>query len=149
MDEIKKYGFMKIALAASLLSKDRSTKVGALIIGPDLEVRSIGWNGFARKVNDNISSRHDRPEKYLWTAHAEVNAIYNAARVGTPLKDASIFSTKSPCMTCAIGIIQSGIKQIYTLEEQDPNWLQYRDKVLQMLSEANVNIEFLKDFKNE
>ena len=73
--------FMNLAYVAEW-SKDRSTKVGCVVIGPDREVRSMGYNGFPRGINDEIERRHARPDKY--TEHAERNAIYNAARVGVP-----------------------------------------------------------------
>lgn len=37
--------YMEIVDATAKLSKDPSTKVGALILGPAFEVRSIGYNG--------------------------------------------------------------------------------------------------------
>lgn len=95
-------------------SKDRSTGVGAVIIGPDMEQRSAGYNGFPRKVDDSVECRHDRPLKYEFTEHAERNAIYNAARMGTPLKGCVMYLNwwPLPCPDCARGIIQSGITTV-------------------------------------
>lgn len=92
-------------------SKDRSTSVGAIIVGPDMEQRSAGYNGFPRGVNDDIDCRHDRPVKYDFTEHAERNAIYNAARVGIPLKGCTMYLNwwPTPCADCARAVIQSGI----------------------------------------
>ena len=70
--------FFDIVNVVKEKSKDRSTKVGAIIVGPDQGVRSTGFNGFPRGVNDNVDARHERPAKYLYTEHAERNAIYNA-----------------------------------------------------------------------
>lgn len=100
------------ALHAATKSKDPSRKVGAVIVGPDMEVRSTGFNDMARGVDDTIPSRRERPAKYLWTAHAEANAIYNAARVGTPTKGCSIVVQLFPCAACAVAIIQSGIVEV-------------------------------------
>ena len=88
-------------------SKDRSTKVGAIIVGPDNEIRSTGFNGFPRKINDDIDERHERPDKYLWTEHAERNAIYNAVRMGVPLKGCTLYVYGFPCSDCARVIIQA------------------------------------------
>ena len=76
--------FMAMARLVAKKSKDPSMQVGVVIVGPDHEVRSTGFNGFARGVNENYSSRWGRPAKYKWVEHAERNAIYNAARMGTP-----------------------------------------------------------------
>ena len=78
--------FLSMAKLIATWSRDRSTKVGAVIVGPNREVRSVGYNGFPRGVNDAIESRYERPGKYDWTEHAERNAIYNAARYGGPLR---------------------------------------------------------------
>jgi deoxycytidylate deaminase len=37
-------------------SKDPSTKVGAVIVRPDLTVASIGYNGFPRGMSDDPHS---------------------------------------------------------------------------------------------
>lgn len=101
--------FLEVAHTVAQKSKDLSTKVGCVIVGPDNEPRSFGWNGFARGVNDN-PDRMTRPEKYDWTIHAEANAVANAARVGIPLKDCKAYVTHFPCKNCADMLIQSGIK---------------------------------------
>jgi dCMP deaminase len=96
-------------------SKDPSTKVGALVVGPYREVRSMGYNGFPRGVNDSGTrhpERHTRPNKYLWTEHAERNAIYNACRVGVSLAGCTMYVTAFPCSDCSRGIIQSGISTV-------------------------------------
>jgi dCMP deaminase len=93
-------------------SKDRSTKVGCVIIGPENQVLSTGYNGFPRGVNDDIDERHERPDKYLWTEHAERNAIYNAARHGVALRNTTIYIPWYPCANCARAIIQAGITTV-------------------------------------
>jgi dCMP deaminase len=122
-------------------SKDRSTKVGAVIVGPDQEVRSMGYNGFPRNVNDEVDERHQRPLKYKWTEHAERNAIYNAARVGIPLKGCSIYISYVPCTDCARAIIQSGINEVVckTLTPL-PGWEEDQAIALEMMMEAGLTI---------
>ena len=69
--------FMKMAEHVKTKSKDRSTQVGAVIVGEGHVVLSVGYNGFPRGVNDDIDSRYERPAKYMWTEHAERNAIFS------------------------------------------------------------------------
>lgn len=109
-DRAKKY--MGIAYAVSKLSKDSSTKVGAIIIGQSKEIRSVGYNGSPRRCEADEDSRRERPEKLYWFSHAELNAITNAARVGTPLEGSTLLVTHPPCMDCARAICQAGIKQV-------------------------------------
>ena len=104
--------FLKLAHEVASWSKDRSTKVGAVIMGPDRDPRSFGYNGFPRNVNDEVEERHERPLKYSWTEHAERNAIYNAGRFGVALAGCSIYINRFPCASCARAIIQCGISRI-------------------------------------
>ena len=42
------YRFMELAFLISTWSKDTSTKTGALVVGPDREIRATGYNGLVR-----------------------------------------------------------------------------------------------------
>ena len=136
--------FMDLAKLIAQWSKDESTKVGCVIIGPDKEVRSMGYNGFPRGVDDTISTRKLRPTKYDFTEHAERNAIYNAGLYGASVKGCSLYVTLPPCADCARGIIQSGISEIIYLDMPKDNSQKiagWRDKLsvsFEMFDEAGV-----------
>ena len=120
-------------------SKDRSTKVGAVIVGEDNEIISVGYNGFPRGVDDDVEERHQRPEKYKWAEHAERNAIYNFAR--RFLKGTKIFLPWIPCTDCARAIIQCGISEIITDNIKIPDrWKDNFKTSIKMLEEAGVTI---------
>src|SRR5437868_5461955 len=111
--------FLAMAELIAKKSKDNSMGVGCVIVGPDKEVRSTGYNGFPRHI-DYTEARLQRPEKYLWTEHGERNAVYNAARVGIPLKGCTAYIActdlerggHAPCIDCARALLQSGIIEI-------------------------------------
>lgn len=103
----RKY-FMGFARHAATKSKDPTTKVGCVVVGPDGEIRSTGYNGIPRGVEDR-PERMERPAKYLWTSHAEENAVAHAARVGVSLKGCTAYVTHHPCSRCARMLIQAGI----------------------------------------
>lgn len=103
--------FMNVAFTVAQKSKDPSTKVGCVLVGPDNEPRSFGWNGLARGVDD-LPERMERPTKYDWTVHGEANAIANAARVGIPTKGCRAYITHFPCKSCSDLLIQAGIECI-------------------------------------
>src|ERR1017187_608646 len=88
--------YLKMAHEVAQKSKDRSTKVGAIIVGQDNEIRSIGFNGFPRGVNDDIEERHQRPAKYMWTEHAERNCLFNALRANIPVKGCKMYLNYAP-----------------------------------------------------
>ena len=144
--EWKNY-FLGIAEQVKIKSKDQSTQIGAVIVGKDKEILSTGYNSFPRGLNDNKPERQERPEKYFWFEHAERNAIYNAARVGTPLKGSTIYLTSGlPCMDCARGIVNSGIKTVYCKEvcttKNKEKWEESQKKSLQLLLECGVVVNY-------
>ena len=137
--------FLGIAEQVKLKSKDKFTQIGAVIVGEDNEVLSTGYNSFPRGMDDSLKERQERPEKYFWFEHAERNAIYNAARVGIPLKNSKIYLTSGlPCMDCARGIVNSGIKEVYCKEicttKNKEKWDESQKKSYQLLSECGVTI---------
>ena len=139
--------FLNIAEQVKLKSKDQSTQIGAVIVGIDNEVLSTGYNSFPRGMDDSKQERQERPEKYFWFEHAERNAIYNAARVGTPLKNSTIYLTSGlPCMDCARGIVNSGIKIVYCKEvcttKNKEKWDESQKKSLQLLLECGISVKY-------
>lgn len=131
--------YLSVARSVAEFSKDRSTKVGAVIIGPDGEGGPWGYNGFPRGCDDNDDYRHQRPEKYLWTEHAERNAIYNAARTGFSTKGCAIFITHPPCMDCARAIVQAGIKLVVWVRGGlNSRWDESTNTALQLFEETGV-----------
>jgi dCMP deaminase len=99
-------------------SPDPSTKCGAVIVDDDDNtVLAVGYNGFPRGVDSDpavVPERWERPVKYEWVEHAERNAIYNAARTGTSVKDATMYLNYSVrcCSDCIRSIIQAGIRRV-------------------------------------
>ena len=132
--------YIKMAMLIATKSKDPSTQVGCVIVGPDQEVRSTGFNGFPRGVHEEdyqvpmldffspnydpavsipmvdvvVSDRWERPAKYEWVEHAERNAVYNAARVGVSVKGCTAYLNwePRPCVECCKGFIQAGIIEV-------------------------------------
>ena len=113
--------FAKMCLIVASKSKDRSTKVGCVIVGPNHEVRSVGYNGFVRGANDEREDWHERPKKYKVTCHAEANAIANAARAGIQLEGCTAYISLPPCSNCALLLVQAGVTNIRVLGVPE-NW---------------------------
>lgn len=106
--------FLTLANTIAGWSEDRDFHVGAVIVGPNQEIRATGYNGLPRGVSSDDPARFDRAsgEKFFWFEHAERNAIYNAARVGVASNGCTIYINRYPCADCARAIIQCGIKRI-------------------------------------
>ena len=138
--------FLRLAKEVATWSKDRSTQVGAVIVGDDKTPGPYGFNGFPRAIDDAVEDRHSRPAKYKWTEHAERNAIYNAARVGMSLKGSTIYVTHMPCADCTRAIVQVGIKRVVvdadSLENADfaQRWSEDDKITKDMFDEAGVEL---------
>lgn len=104
--------FFDIAKINAQMSKDLNTQVGAVIVDSDRNILSTGFNGFPRGAEET-PIRQSRPTKYLFTVHAEANAIAAAARNGHSLMNSALFCTHPPCAQCAALIVQAGITCVY------------------------------------
>jgi dCMP deaminase len=125
-------------------SKDPRTKIGAIVLnGNDFSPHSFGYNGMPRGCNDFDEARMTAPEKYYWFAHAEANAIDNAAKLGIPLKDCWMVVTALPCMTCARSIVQTGMKGVITLKpnpEMQARWADDFARSRALLAECGLEL---------
>lgn len=139
--------FIKLAEHVSNWSKDESTHVGAIIVNPeDNNPISVGFNGFPTKINEDILERKQRPEKYLWTIHGELNAIINAAKNGQKTKGCDIYVNYFPCSNCAGAIVNAGIKRVYCIEKPDFNNVRWGNswKIANTIfSEANIEVIYM------
>ena len=135
--------FLKLAKHISKWSKDPSTQVGCVVVGPDRELRSTGFNGLPRGIEDNNERLNNREIKYPLICHAEENAIMHAARIGMSLKGCTAYVTWPPCTRCARSLIQAGISTIiYPKDIEIPKrWLEDFNLSLNMLKEANIYLK--------
>lgn len=137
--------FMELADHVAQWSKDRSTKIGAVIVR-DRDPISIGYNGFPRGCDDELDERHQRPLKYDWVLHAEENAIINAARQGNKTMGTDMYVNWFPCVKCAGMIINAGIKRVFCDNEPDFNHPTFGASFklsLEKLNEAGIEIIYM------
>lgn len=134
--------FMGFAQHAALKSKDE-TKVGAVLVGLEGEIRLTGYNGPPRGVKD-LPERRKRPEKYLFASHAEQNLVAFAAREGIRTKGCSVYVTHHPCSACAKTLIQAGIRRVYVGPGQTSMPTDEFDAAATMFAEAGVEVVSLE-----
>jgi len=128
-------------------SKDPKTKIGAILV-KDRRIISTGYNGIPIGVDDKIDVRNQRPEKYKWFEHAERNSIYSAAKHGINTDGAILYTNSLPCVDCARGIIQSGIKCVYIHQKfndlcnaaQREQWKGHDNATFTMFNESGVEV---------
>ncbi len=139
--------FMKIAQVAALRSNCIKRKVAAVIVR-DHRVISTGYNGTPKGIKNcneggcprchTFGKSGEGLEECL-CAHAEENAIAQAAYHGVRIADATMYSTYSPCLRCTKLIINSGIAEVvysvaYPMEKLP----------LSLLTEAGVKVRRLE-----
>ena len=142
--------FMNMVYLVAMKSKDQSTNIGAIIVGPGNEVVSVGYNSFVRGCDDNVPERQERPEKYFWFEHAERNAIYNSARIGAIPLGCKMYTQALPCMDCARGVVQAGIKELIldtTFSEvlfgKNFVWDDHQEQAAQLFKETGVEVRYI------
>jgi dCMP deaminase len=129
-----------LAEHVALLSKDPSTKVGAAIFDDKRRLVSVGYNGFARGVDDSSLRLLDRETKLKLTLHAEKNAILFAT---APLEGCTLVVTHPCCAQCAAQVVQSGIRHVVwrtPSPEFSQRWCVDMDLTKSQFLEAGVTI---------
>ena len=87
------------------------------------------------KHEDGTESQH-----CLRTVHAEQNAICQAAKLGIAIKDATIYCKMTPCRTCAMMLINAGIKRVVC----EKRYHRGKDSE-EMFKDARVKLEILEE----
>lgn len=138
---------MTMAYLVSMKSKDPSTRVGAVIVGPDKEIRATGYNGLPRGVADRNYRYEDREYKLLAVNHAEENAILHCALNGVPAKDCTLYCPWLPCSRCTKSVIQSGIREVvYDVNfpgnhmHEESDWKRSMDISREMMNEVGITM---------
>ena len=113
--------FCNVAEQTAELSTARRLKVGAVIV-KDNRILSIGYNGtpagWDNNCEDVVVTEYDqvlktKPE----VLHAEANALMKLCKSTESSEDATLFITHTPCIECAKLIHQSGVKNVYCINE--------------------------------
>jgi dCMP deaminase len=136
--------FMTITRQVAERSTCLRAKVGAVIVR-DRNIIATGYNGAPAGlphcnevgclVYASRTPTGELEENCFRTIHAEINAIAQAAKNGTSIRDADIYITHTPCIHCLKVLINTGIRRIFYEREYKLHTLQeilsYTDVTLQ------------------
>jgi dCMP deaminase len=112
--------FMGIAQVVASRSNCVKRHVAAVIV-KDKRIISTGYNGTPRGIRNcneggcpRCNSFADSGTKLeeCYCSHGEENAIVQASYHGISIKDATIYTTFSPCLFCTKLIINSGLREV-------------------------------------
>jgi dCMP deaminase len=90
----------------------------------------------------DLPERLERPVKYDFVCHAELNAIIQCARNGVSPVGCTVYTSFSPCVQCTLAIVQAGIVRVVTYEyggEGDAHWEESFRKARAVMEEAGVD----------
>jgi len=138
--------FMKITNLVAERSTCMRRMVGATIV-KDKRIVSTGYNGAPKGLKHCLEIGCLREEMGIPSgerhelcrgAHAEQNAIIQAAGSGSNLDGATMYCTDSPCSTCTKMIINSGIRRL-VLGKKYPDELGEK-----LISESGIDTVYLE-----
>ena len=100
--------FLAIAETVALKSKDPSSKMGCVIVDQNKRVVSLGYNGLIQGANESKMTLTERPMKYYFAIHSEMNALLFAYR---DLTGCTLYNRVATCENCLKYCLQAGIKR--------------------------------------
>ena len=98
--------FLNIAEAVAKRSKDPSTQVGTVIVDEKYRPVSFGYNGLIQGADESKLTLSERPMKYYFSMHSEINAIIFSHR---DLAGCICYSVYAPCVDCLRFLLQAGV----------------------------------------
>jgi len=100
--------FMNIADEVAKRSKDPSSQNGCVIVDAKHRPVSFGYNGTIQGANEDKLTLSERPMKYYFAIHSEMNALIFAHR---DLTDCTLYNRIATCENCLKHCLQAGIKR--------------------------------------
>lgn len=100
--------FMNIAEVVATKSKDPSSKMGCVIVDQNKRVVSMGYNGLLQGSDESKMTLSERPMKYYFAIHSEMNAVIFARR---DLTGCTVYNRVATCENCLKYCLQAGIKR--------------------------------------
>ncbi len=125
--------------AGAVITKDKrilsTGYVGSPVGLPHCD--EVGHEMHTVKHEDGTESRH-----CIRTAHAETNAINNAARVGTAIEGGTLYCKMFPCYKCGQSIINSGLIRVVALKDYHG-----AQRTKEIFDQANIEYKVLGEME--
>ena len=99
---------MGIADEVASRSKDPSSKNGCVIVDERHRPVSFGYNGTIQGADESKMTLTERPMKYYFAIHSEMNALIFAGR---DLTGCTLYNKMATCENCLKYCLQAGIKR--------------------------------------
>ena len=113
--------FMEMCRLTATWSSCLRRQIGSVIV-KDKRIMTTGYNGAptgmktCREKGECLREKMNIPSgtraEMCYAAHAEENAILQAAKLGISIDGATLYCTHQPCSVCAKMIVNSGIRRV-------------------------------------
>lgn len=111
--------FLDVAAVVARRSPCCRRQVGAVLVSEDRCILGAGYNGPPRGAPPRdettcvrVGLASGERADVVCCAHAESNAVAQAARHGVAVKGSTLYVTTSPCAWCARTIINAGVVRV-------------------------------------
>lgn len=122
---------------------------GCLIV-KDKRILSTGYVGspsgiehcdeIGHQIKKTVHENGSVSQHCVRTAHAEMNAVCNAARHGTAIEGSTLYCKMEPCYTCAKAIINAGIVRVVA-----ENKYHAAQDTRDIFAQAGIKLEVVND----
>lgn len=139
VDEVGSRGTCDRGRAGCIVTKDKRILSTGYVGSPAglPHCDEVGHEMHTVTNEEGVQSRH-----CIRTAHAEQNAINNAARIGVAIEGSTMYCKMTPCYKCAQSIINSGIVRIVALKDYHG-----ASRTKEIFKQAGVEYEILGDME--
>jgi dCMP deaminase len=141
--------FLDLCEAIAIRATCDRGKCGCVIV-KDKRIMTTGYVGAPAGLPHCDEAGHDMrkviddsgniSQHCVRTLHAEQNAIIQAARFGIPLEGTTLFCKMTPCRTCAMMIINTGIKRVVCEKRYHAD-----ADTMELFKQAGVELTIMKD----
>ena len=126
--------FVEVTNLTSELSTCASKQVGSILVKNN-RIVATSYNGVPSRLkhcnkifgNEVLTSTFARDKHHEWSLlneqHSEINLISYCSKEGISTKNGTLFTSLSPCISCAKSILASGIEEVFYIMEYDKDIL--------------------------
>lgn len=132
--------FMGIADEVAKKSKDPSSKNGCVIVDQRKRPVSFGYNGTIQGADETKLTLTERPMKYYFAIHSEMNAVLFSGR---DLNGCTLYNKMATCENCLKYCLQAGIKRFVYKELRVASYRNREDKSMTSIETDEAIVRLL------
>lgn len=123
--------------ASSIFVKDKQILVTGYVGSP---IGMKHCDEVGHQIKKMIHEDGHITEHCVRTVHAEQNAICQAARRGVPLEGSTVYVNMTPCRTCAMLLINTGVVRVVAANKYHAG-----QESEEMFKKAKIKLEFINE----